>query len=256
MEDPGADVVERWLDELERRHLADLTFREVRRGVQALSTWYVERRRELRPAAVFGGAGKRAAFALFFTPLHLLTVRRVVVELGLADRDPRRIVDLGCGAGAAAAGWALAGGGVAGLLGIDRNPWAAGEARWNWNRLGLRGRTLQADLGRAELPGVAGAIVAGWSVNELDDAARDILLPRLLAAAAAGAAVLVVEPLARRATPWWGAWSAAVREAGGRDDAWQLPVSLPGSLARLDRAAGLDHGRLTARSLCLSPRRG
>ncbi|HKQ60062.1 MAG TPA: hypothetical protein VJS92_02180, partial [Candidatus Polarisedimenticolaceae bacterium] len=43
-----------------------------------------------------------------------------------------------------------------------------------------------------------------------------------------------------------------VRAAGGRADEWRLPAELPEPLRKLDRAAGLDHRELTARSLWLA----
>ena len=51
--------------DLEARHLSELTFAEVRRGLQALSSLYVERRERLADGAALDGAGKRAAFALY-----------------------------------------------------------------------------------------------------------------------------------------------------------------------------------------------
>ena len=69
---------------LEARHLAELTFAEVRRALQALSSVYVERRGRMAEGAVFDGAGKRAAFALYYGPMHFLLVREIVRALGLA----------------------------------------------------------------------------------------------------------------------------------------------------------------------------
>jgi hypothetical protein len=64
--------------------------------------------------------------------------------------------------------------------------------------------------------------------------------------------VLVVEPIARRpALPYWAAWSTAFRAAGGREDTWRFPAVLPERLKLLDKASGLDHRELTARSLWL-----
>jgi hypothetical protein len=73
----------------------------------------------------------------------------------------------------------------------------------------------------------------------------------VLEAARRGAAVLVLEPIARRAVPWMESWRAAFEAEGGRADAWRFPAELPEVLARLDHAAGLDHRELTARSLWL-----
>ena len=81
-------LFETWIADLERRHLAELSFPEVRKGLQALSSLYVERRGRLGAGAVFDGAGKRAAFALFFGPLHFLVVREIVAAVGAAEPAP------------------------------------------------------------------------------------------------------------------------------------------------------------------------
>src|SRR5439155_20154794 len=97
-----------------------------------------------------------------------------------------------------------------------------------------------------------GGAVGAYTVTGLGDEGRKRLLPRLLAGAGAGAAVLVVGPIARRGAPWWDAWAAAFVAAGGRADEWRFRVPLPGLVARLDRAAGLDHRELTCRSLWIA----
>jgi SAM-dependent methyltransferase len=246
----------RWLAALQDRHLKDLTFAEVRRGLQALSSLYVERRGRIASGAALDGAGKRAAFALYLGPLHFLTVREVVRDLRAADPAPARIVDLGCGTGAAGAAWALEARPHASVLGVDKSGWAAAEARWTLQTLGLRGRAQAGDLDRTPLPSGRGdAIVAAFTANELDEPTRRRLLARLLEAAGSGARVLVVEPIAKRAAPWWRGWAAAFAAAGGRDDEWRFPAALPETVARLDRAAGLDHRELLARSLWIGPAR-
>ncbi|HYN43360.1 MAG TPA: class I SAM-dependent methyltransferase [Thermoanaerobaculia bacterium] len=244
-------VPEEWLADLERRHLAELSFPEVRKGLQALSSLYVERRGRIGTGAAFDGAGKRAAFALFFGPLHFLVVREIVDALGAAAPPLTRVLDLGCGTGPAGAAWALAAGGSPEVSGVERSGWAVKEARETFRALGLRGRAVAGELLRERLPGSGAGIVLGWAVNELSDAAREELLPRLLEAARRGARVLVVEPIASRPVPWWAGWAKAVSDAGGRDDLWRFPSSLPPILALLDKAAGLDHRVLTARSLWL-----
>ncbi|MEE8410376.1 MAG: hypothetical protein V3T05_12270, partial [Myxococcota bacterium] len=55
---------------------------------------------------------------------------------------------------------------------------------------------------------------------------------------------------------WWDAWATAFRDTGGRSDEWRFSVDLPEALRAIDRAAGLDHSRLKARSLFLPPRGG
>jgi hypothetical protein len=240
-----------WFAALERRHLADLTFAEVRRGVQAVSSLYVERRGQARPGAVFEGAGKRAAFALYYGPLHFLLVLEIVRRLGASESPPGRIVDLGCGTGVAGAAWAVAADGRPRVSGHDRNPWAVAEARWTYRALGLGGRASRGDLRDARLPGSGDAVVAAFTVNELDDLARSDLQKRLLGATDRGARVLVVEPIARRPVPWWHSWSDEFVSRGGRDDTWRFDVELPETLRLMDRAAGLDHHTLTGRSLYL-----
>src|SRR5260221_2130108 len=118
---------DRWMATLESRYLADLAFPEVTRGLRAVSSAYVERRGRLREGAVFSGAGKRAAFALFYGPLHYLLVRHIVSALPGATAVTR-VVDLGCGTGAAGAAWAGACVRPAAILGLDRHPWAVREA--------------------------------------------------------------------------------------------------------------------------------
>ena len=245
---------DRWLEDLERRHLAELSFVEVRKGLQAVSSLYVERRGRIGSGAVFDGEGKRAAFALFYGPLHHLVVGGVVASLGAAEPGLARVVDLGCGTGAAGAAWALAAG--AEVAGVERSGWAANEARQTYAALSLRGRAAAGDLLRERLPGRGAGVLLGWVVNELDASSSAALLPRLLEAARRGARVLVVEPIAARPVPWWTEWAAAFVADGGRTDLWRLPESLPPLVARLDRAAGLDHSILTARSLYLPGRTG
>jgi hypothetical protein len=240
-----------WVEALEARHTASLTFTEIRKALQALSSVYVQRRARLSEGEALASAGKRAAFALFYGPLHFLLVREVVRALDAARPAPETIADLGCGTGVAAAAWALEAGGRPAIEGVDRNGWTVEEARFTFGRLGVRGRASRGDVGTARLPGRRGAIVAALTVNELADDAREALLPRLLDATRLGARVLIVEPIARGVTPWWTAWSEAVQAAGGRADEWRFPAALPPRLALLDKAAGLDHRTLTARSLYL-----
>jgi SAM-dependent methyltransferase len=222
----------------------------VRRGVQALSAWYVEKR--ARGARVFDGAGKRAAFALFYGPLHYAVTHEIVRRLGAVDPAPSRILDLGCGTGAAGAAWAVAAGRRPKLAGIDVQAWAVAEANWSWAALELDGRARQGRVESSRLTNRGGAVLLAYAANELDPAARDSLLPRLLAAAEAGTHLLVIEPIAAGVAPWWPDWAARFEARGGRADRWRLKLELPERLRLLDRAAGLDHRELTARSLYLA----
>ena len=238
-----------WTAALGDRHLADLTLAEVGRALRALSSCYVERRGKLAEGGALAGAGKRAAFALFYGPLHFLIVREIVRALDL--QGVRAILDLGCGTGAAGAAWATEAG-VPSIAGFDRHPWAVTEARWTYDNFGLTGRTTRADIGRLALRVSArSGVLAAYAVNELLPEGRAALLPRLLGAASDGASVLVVEPIARRGFPWWPEWEAAFGRVGGRADEWRFRVPLPDLQGRLARAAGLDPRELTARSLTL-----
>ncbi len=238
-----------WVAALEARHLADLTFREVSRSLRALSSLYVERRGRIQHGAALDGRGKRAAFALFYGPLHFLIVRHVVSHVDSAREARGTLVDLGCGTGAAGAAWAAGADAVRDVVAIDRNAWALGEARWTYEQFALRVRTHQADAARAALPASTDAILAAFTANELADADRDVLLARLVSQVAAGRRVLVVEPVARGVARWWNNWREAFASLGGRSDEWRFRAELPAIVAKLDRAAGLDHRELTARSI-------
>jgi hypothetical protein len=241
-----------WLTALDERYLADLTPQEVARALRALSSCYVERRGKLAAGGALEGAGKRAAFALFYAPLHLFIVRQILRELPLADRRLRDLYDLGCGTGTAGAAWALDAPSGVRILGADKHPWAVAEANWTYGQLGLPGRAVRQDLTKVRFtPGPATGILAAYSVNELTADARAALLRRLLDAKHQGAAVLILEPISRRTTPWWDAWAAAFKGAGGREDDWRFTVELPARQRLLAKAAGLHLQELTARSLCL-----
>lgn len=254
-------MVAAWIDAVIDRHTRTLTSTEFLKAVRALSARYVERRGDLPSRSPIDSPGKRAAFAGFFALLHYFTMREVLGALGAADRPVASILDLGCGTGVGAAAWVHAGDRPSlqpDVTGIDTSAWALGEARWNWRTLGIRGRTKRLSLldalassatareARAPL-----GILLAWSANELapPDTAR--LLPLILAAHARGARVLVLEPLARAAAPWWEQWAAAARQEGGTVGEWKFPPVLPPRLAALDEAAGFRREHLSARSIWL-----
>jgi SAM-dependent methyltransferase len=249
-----------WIAALEARHLAQLTFPEVSRALKSLSATYVERRRRIGEGAALSGAGKRAAFALFYGPLHFLLVREIVTSLpGVNDATGQRtaastLVDLGCGTGAAGAAWAGACARSPRILGIDRHPWAVKEAAATYREFGLPARTSVGDAATADFPGGRLDMVVAFTLNELPDAARERLLGRLVDRAAQGDRVLIVEPLAGFVAPWWTRWRAAVEATGGRADEWRVRVELPVIVAKLDRAAGLNHREITGRSLWIPGR--
>jgi Methyltransferase domain len=248
-----SDVPADWLAALEARHLANLRIPEVTRALRALSSAYVERRQALARGAALDSAGKRAAFALFYAPLHYLVVRHIVMALG--PGAPDTIVDLGCGTGAAGAAWSLACDRPPRLVGIDRHPWAVEETRWTYRQLRLDGHAKQSDAARFRPPRGNAGVIAAYLLNELPDETRITLLDTLLDAARRGTSVLIVEPIARGVTPWWTSVRVRIEEAGGSADEWDVAIDRPPLVALLDEAAGLDHRRVKARSLFIARNR-
>ena len=241
----------RWIAALEARHLAELTFPEVSRALRALSSTYVERRHRIAEGAALSGAGKRAAFALFYGPIHYLLLHHIATNLPRAVGRVTTLVDLGCGTGASGAAWADACERAPRLVGIDRNSWAVREAAITYRAFGLSASVRQGDVATAPLPPTGGATLAAFTLNELSDGGREALLERLLERGAAGDRVLVVEPLAGFVARWWNRWRQRFEHAGGRADEWRVRAELPAIVAKLDRAAGLHHREITGRSLWL-----
>jgi SAM-dependent methyltransferase len=248
---PPTVAVERWLAALEARHLADFRAVEVTRALRALSSAYVQRRHTLTRGGALDSAGKRAAFALYYGPLHFFTVRHIVRELAIALPANGRLLDLGCGTGAAGAAWVLESAASCRVTGIDRHPAAVEETRWTYKQLGIDGSARQGDIARTHVAAGTTAILAAYALNELPDRERDRVWRGLLHAS--GRQVLVVEPIARGIAPWWDAAAADAIGRGGRVDEWRFRPELPEVVKRFDRAAGLDHREVTARSICVSP---
>jgi len=238
----------RWLGALEERHFAALNFQEVRRAIQALSALYVERRNRIGEGSAFEGAGKRAAFATYFAPLHFLLVREIVRALDAAKVATSDILDLGCGTGIAAAAWALEMNPHPRISGIDRNSWAVREAKWTYGAFNLRCSVHSEDLATFKI-GKTSAVIAAFTINELSDEMRTRMRKELLSVSRRGAPVLVIEPIAKSVASWWPDWAKEWIAAGGREDEWRFSIPLPESLALMDKAAGLDHRELTGRSL-------
>ena len=247
-------AVDEWIAAVIERHTASLNRPEFLKAIRALSARYVERRSALADRSAIDSAGRRAAFAAFYAPLHFLTMRKIVGHLELRDVDT--IIDLGCGTGVAGAAWALAAPVTPRIEGVDVHPWAVEEARWTWRMLGLTGAARRGSL-ESRLDALAGSrarvertgIVCGWSLNELEPRRRDQAIERLIALAGRGAAVLVAEPIARRVVPWWEAFATRAAAAGGRGDEWRFPPALPAALADLDEAAGINREALSARTV-------
>ena len=243
---------DQWMAELEKPHLANLRLPEVTRALRALSSAYVERRHAVARGGPLESAGKRAAFALFYAPLHFLAVSHVVRSLGrVTEPPPSAVLDIGCGTGAAGAAWAVAAGGSPVITGIDRHPWAVDEARWTYRTLGLKGSARQGDAARLPRLARGAGAIAAYVLNELPADLRARTEQQLLAAAARGVRVLILEPIARGIAPWWDDAARRAAAAGGRADEWRFAVELPPLLRTLDTAAGLDHHELTVRSIWL-----
>jgi SAM-dependent methyltransferase len=249
-----------WLEALIGRHTADFTRPEFLKAVRALSSRYVEDRARLASRSPLDSAGKRAAFAGFYAPLHYLTAGAVL--RALAPFAPvSRVIDLGCGTGVAALAWAETQVTPVSITGIDQSAWALDEMRWNCQARGLVCRTHRLSLVDAlerELAGPRRAsltttgIVCAWSLNELTPGEQDRVRTALLEAHRRGASVLVIEPVASSVVPWWDSWRAPIVAAGGRADEWRFAPDLPNVLAELDEAAGFRREALTARSFWFS----
>lgn len=234
---------------LEARHFADLRFSEVTRALRALSSAYVERRESaLSDHRALDGAGKRAAFALYYGPIHFELLRAIAARLE-QPRKPGLIVDLGCGTGVAGAALAAATAPPSRVLGIDTHPWTLDEARFTYRALGLNAEARRGHAGRTRIPAAASFVVCAFVVNELSRGERDDLLRELKTAISRGVAVLIVEPISLRILPWWEEWAAAFLHMGGRADEWKLRVDLPPIVKRLAKSSSLRPDSLTARSL-------
>jgi hypothetical protein len=241
---------------LDGRHLANLTRSEAGRALRALSYCYVERRAKLAAGAPLETAGKRAAFALYYGPLHFITIGSIARASGVTAPRIRTVHDFGCGTGVSGAAWALASECLPSLAGIDRSAWAVDEANWLYRQAGLRGRAVRGDLLRALRPraafGEEDALLFGYSLNELPDASRHAARDAVIDAVTRGATLLIVEPIGKRlgTARWWSEWRTALQPHGVREDEWRLPGALlPDTTHALGRAAGLDPREVTARSL-------
>lgn len=235
-----------FLTALEERQLADLRFSEVTRALRALSSTYVERRESaLAGNKALDGAGKRAAFALYYGPIHFLLVQHIVRELGVTFA-PGVVVDLGCGTGVAGAAIATTAGPPLRVLGVDMHPWALEEARFTYKTFGLHADVRRSHAAKTRFPGDTSVVVAAFVVNELNDADREVLLAQIKSAQKH---VLIVEPISQRISPWWNQWAEVFTTMGGRADLWKARIEPPATVRRLAKAAGLRPDMLTARSL-------
>lgn len=268
------DVFERWIETTVDRFVPPLTPSEVRRGVHALSSLYVERRGEGNLAArALDGAAKRAALATYYAPLHFLAAWPAALALahaciataaagetppaaiGAAGAPRRwRVHDLGCGTGAVGAAVALAFASVHGtppaVHALDRSGWAIDEARATYRSFGLAHRERRGVLpGALPRAGRGDLLVFGFVVNELDVPARTALIDAIGDRLEHGASLLLLEPLARTVAPWWSDATAVLASRGARAIETKREIERPAWIERLDDASGLDHREVGARAL-------
>ena len=169
-------MIDDWLRELEARHFADLRFSEVTRALRALSSAYVERRESaLADHRALDGAGKRAAFALYYGPIHFELIRAIALRLE-QPKAPGLVIDLGCGTGVAGAAIATLTTPNSRVIGIDTHPWTLQEARFTYRALGLNAEVRRGFAGRTRIPETASFVVAAFVVNELKPPEREDLL--------------------------------------------------------------------------------
>ena len=241
-----------WVEATVARYMPPLSFREVRKGVQALSSLYVERRAQLvNSRATLDGRGKRAALATYYAPLHFLIAWHALEQL-LPRRlaPPRRIWDLGCGTGAAGAAVARTFEPVPPVIGIDRSATATAEARITYRRFDTAARIRRGRLPAAlPSPRTGELWLLSFTLNELDVAAREAVLAALQKALRSGTSVLILEARARAVAPWWPAWCDALAPLAVEAHLKRRSLARPEWIGRLDRATGLDHRILGSRVL-------
>lgn len=259
---PLRETFDAWLEGTIARYIPPLTFTELRKGVQALSWLYVERRSEGALATrAIDGQGKRGGFATYYAALHFLTVHHAaeMIDAPTTLGTIQRVIDLGCGTGAVGSALATTLTSRPELIGIDRSGWALEETERTWAAFGLQGRPIREEL-PAGLPtcGPGDLISLGWTLSELDDDSRNELLRRLFKLLRKGAAIFITEPLSTKVTPWWTDWAEQLAPYGVRDELCKVAIDRPFFIADMDKAARLDHqvigGRVLAGRIALRPK--
>jgi 2-polyprenyl-3-methyl-5-hydroxy-6-metoxy-1,4-benzoquinol methylase len=250
----SVEEVHAWVAAAHQRWAGGLEFRELRRGVQAVSDLYVHQRgRKSLSDRAADGRGKRAGFVLYYGGLHLL-----LVQEWLSKRSPvacETIWDLGCGpgvVGAAVARWSD----CRRVVASDRMGKHLEVASWTGRQLGVKVITR-----KAELPGVVGElrgpgmITMGWVINELSDEARTATVHALVRRIRAGMGLLIFAPLSLRASPWWQKVFHCLRDARAEihEEEFRCQPDLPPLIQDLDRATRLNHRTMGARVLYVPP---
>jgi hypothetical protein len=244
-----------WYEALEQRHLAHLTFQEVRKAVQALSQVYVQKRLSLKKGADLNTQGKRAAFALYYTPMHVAVAHHILQSLQVPTLPSgHHLYDCGCGTGAGALAWALHNQAHKGHVhAYDLHRWVLQEAAWNFGFFNIDAHTYVKDITRIPFKPNPQAIVSAYTLNELEESQRNTVTDTFLHHAQQGAHVLVIEPISNQTSPWWNEWEKRCIPYGGTTHTWRFQNPLPQRWKLMDKAAGLDHAVLTAKSMYLKP---
>ena len=130
------------------------------------------------------------------------------------------------------------------------SPVGSREARRTYRELRVTGRARAGDLVRLPPLAPGTAVVAAYVLNELPTATRELLEARLPRRRRSRREDFYPSSQSPAASLHGGKpWRSASLAAGGRADEWRSLVDLPPSLRVFDKAAGLDHRELTARSL-------
>lgn len=240
-----------WIENTVARFSPPLTFREVRKGVQALSSLYVERRKGDLSTRALDGSAKRAALASYYAPLHFLSLWHLMGDWQPHFATPvGRIIDLGCGSGAAGAALARVLPNSPPVVGIDRSGFLLREARHTYRSFGVPASTRRGKIPAALPKPRAGDLwLFAFSLNEFSDADREITRDAIIRAIDADVSLFIIEPLAGPTTPWWKTWRDAFTPFSMHCDTWKHPRARPEWIGRLDRAASLDHRVLGARAI-------
>jgi len=61
--------------------------------------------------------------------------------------------------------------------------------------------------------------------------------------------VLIVEPISRAIAPWWDDAVSRFTAVNGRADEWRFELERPPLVALFDKAAGLNHREVKARTI-------
>ena len=222
--------------------------------MRALSSAYVERRESaLADHKALDGAGKRAAFAMYYGPIHFLLVQHIVRELGVDARAAASSSTSGAARASPARRSRRPATPPLRVIGIDTHPWTLDEARFTYKAFGLQSDVRRGHAARTRFPADTSFVVAAFVVNELKDGGSR------------GAAAADPDPPAKAGRigtnthPDRRADLAIAFRRGGRSgsrSAWAAapmngrPASmLPPLVKRLAKAAGLRPEVLTARSL-------